>query len=79
MNEAPKNQKKQRGGILRALSISSQIGLTIIACLFIGVFIGKYLDSLLNTAPWLLLVFSLTGMAAAFWAVFGLAKKNGGK
>jgi len=72
----PDNKKKRRGSVLRALSISSQIGVTMTACVFIGVFLGKYLDKLLGTSPWLLLIFSLLGVASALWSVFRLAKRG---
>ena len=67
--------KKKKRGVLRALSFSSQIGITMAACVFIGVFGGRFLDGWLGTSPWLLLVFSLLGVAAAFRAIFQLAKK----
>jgi len=72
----PNDKKKQRGGVLRALSFASQIGVTMAACVIIGVFLGRYLDNLLHTSPWLLLLFSLLGMAAAFRSIFSLAKKK---
>ena len=74
----PDSKKKQKSSILRALSFISQLGFTIAACVVIGVFLGKFLDDLLNTSPWLLLIFSLLGMIAAFRAIFGLANKNKG-
>ncbi|WP_429149006.1 AtpZ/AtpI family protein [Anaerotaenia torta] len=74
MKRKPGENKKQTKELLHALSFFSQIAITIAACLFIGVFIGKYLDSLLGTSPWLLLLFSLLGAAAAFKALFELGK-----
>ena len=72
----PTNKEKRRKGALHALSFSSQIGFTMAACIFVGVFSGKFLDKLLGTSPWFLLVFSLLGAAAAFWMIFRLSKKN---
>jgi len=69
-------EKRHRNGVLRALSFSSQIGFTLIACVFVGVFLGKYLDKILGTSPWLLLLLSLIGAAAAFWSIFRFYKKN---
>ena len=68
--------KRHRHGVLRALSFSSQIGFTLVSCVFIGVFSGKYLDKILGTSPWLLLLFSLLGAAAAFWSMFRFVKKK---
>ncbi|NLM60667.1 MAG: AtpZ/AtpI family protein [Clostridiales bacterium] len=40
----------------------------------LGVFLGKFLDSLLNTSPWLLLVFSLLGAGAAIKSLYDSSK-----
>ncbi|NLN53511.1 MAG: hypothetical protein GX150_04315, partial [Firmicutes bacterium] len=34
------------------------------ATIFVGVLLGRFLDSLLGTSPWLLLIFSLLGAGA---------------
>ena len=70
------DSKEQRDGFLQSLSFLSQIGTTIIACVAVGIFAGRFLDSLLGTTPWLLLVFTLLGIASAFKSIFDLAKKN---
>ena len=74
MERKPGKDKKQTGSLLRALSFLSQIGITMAACVFIGVFVGRFLDKLLGTTPWLLLLFALLGTAAAFKALFDLGK-----
>ena len=60
---------------LKSLALLSQVGITIVACVLIGVFLGRFLDWLLGTTPWLLIVFSLFGVAAAFKSLFDIAKK----
>ena len=70
------DNKEQRDGFMLSLSFLSQIGITIIACVAVGILLGKYLDSLLGTSPWLLLVFTLLGIASAFKSIFDQAKKN---
>ena len=70
------DKKEERRKLLRALSFSSQIGITTVSCVLIGVFGGKFLDGLCGTSPWLLLVFSLFGAAAALKAMFDLGKKK---
>lgn len=45
------------------------------SCVFIGVFLGRYLDKLLGSSPWLLLVFSLIGVGAAIKVLFDFANK----
>ena len=72
----PQAKQKNRTVMLRAMSFSSQVGFTIVFCILIGVLLGQYLDGLLGSSPWLLLLFSLLGMAAAFRTLFGLAKKK---
>jgi ATP synthase protein I len=54
----------------RALAHFSQIGVTMAASVLIGVLIGKHLDILFGTSPWLLLIFSLLGVGAAIRALF---------
>ncbi|NLK39801.1 MAG: hypothetical protein GX303_06125 [Clostridiales bacterium] len=44
--------------------------------MLIGVLIGRFLDNLLGTTPWLLLVFSLCGAGAAFKAIFDQSGKK---
>jgi ATP synthase protein I len=69
-------KQKQRGSVLRTLLFASQIGVSIVVCLFIGVFLGKFLDERLGTSPWLLLTFALLGAASAFWMLIKLGTKK---
>lgn len=59
---------------LRALAHFSHIGVTMAATVFVGVLVGKYLDGLFRTSPWLLLLFSLLGTGAALRVIFSLSK-----
>lgn len=70
-NERPKNR-----GTMRALANFSQIGVTMAASVLVGVFLGRFLDGLFNTSPWLLLFFSLCGVAAAIRSLFNWPKEN---
>jgi len=72
----PQAKQKSRVALLSAMSFSSQIGFTIVFCILIGVLLGQYLDGLIGSSPWLLLLFSLLGMAAAFRTMFSMAKKK---
>ena len=60
-NDNNKNNKY----VVGAVSAFTHIGVTIAACLIIGVYIGKLLDRTFGTAPWMQMVFSLLGVAAA--------------
>ena len=67
--------RKHRNELLRGLGQVSQIGFTMLACVLVGVFLGHFLDSRLDTSPWLLLLFSFLGMGAAFKSLFEIAKR----
>jgi len=71
----PAPEKKGRAA-LRALTLCSELGISVAGCLFTGVLLGRWLDRLLDTPPWLLLLFSLLGLAAAFRTMLALAKKG---
>ena len=69
------DNKPNQNEFMRAFAFFLQISVTIIACVAIGIFIGWLLDRLLGTTPWLLMVFSFAGAAAAFKSIFEFAKK----
>lgn len=71
-----RNRKKGRGDLAKALAFFSQIAITIIVCVAVGVFLGGWLDNLLGTSPWLLLIFSFSGMGAAFKSIIDLGKRE---
>jgi ATP synthase protein I len=62
------------GAFFRAVQFAS-LGLEMGLCVAIGAGIGYFLDSRFGTKPWLLLVFLLLGIAAAFKAVIDAAKR----
>ena len=73
---APREKQKKLGGeFARGLAKMSQIAVTIVVCVLIGVFLGRFLDSFFGTSPWLLLTFSLMGAAAAFKYLIDLSKR----
>lgn len=74
-SKIPKITKKQRREMMQALSLFFQIGITLVVCVVMGVFLGRFLDSLLGTAPWLLLLFTFFGAGAAFKFIFDLSKR----
>ncbi|WP_313128699.1 AtpZ/AtpI family protein [Anaerocolumna sp.] len=61
---------------LRAFAYVSQIGVTMAASVLVGVLLGKFLDSLFGTKPWLLLIFSLLGVGAAIKSLFDISQKK---
>jgi len=71
----PRGDKGTGNDFIRAFALLSQIGITIVACVGVGIFLGWLLDRLFGTSPWLLLVFTLLGVVAAFKSIFDFAKK----
>ena len=60
----------------KALAVLSQIGFTIAACILIGVFGGRFLDSLFGTSPWIMIAGSTLGLLAAFKSILDLVPKD---
>lgn len=74
-SKLPKITGSQRREIMKALSLFSQIGVTMVVCILLGVLLGRFLDSWLGTTPWLLLAFAFLGAGAAFKSVYDLSKR----
>ena len=51
------------------------MGLTIIACIGVSIFLGWFLDKTFGTSPWLMIIFIFLGIAAAFKSIFDFAKR----
>lgn len=66
----PKHDKadkaKEFRQLINAFSQLSVIGITFVVCVLIGVFFGRFLDSIFNTSPFLLLIFAIVGVLAGF-------------
>jgi ATP synthase protein I len=53
----------------------SSLGLVLPSSIAIGLFMGYFLDKLLGTHPWLLIIFLLFGIASGFYSLLrGLNK-----
>ena len=76
MSQNDKNKRSERSEFLAALSSLSQLGILIASCVIIGVMAGRFLDNLFGTSPWLLLLLSLLGMAAAFKSIFDFVNRK---
>ena len=66
------DHKGQQDGFMKALSFLSHVGITIIACIAVAIILGRFLDSLLSTTPWLLLVCTLLGIGAAIKSIYDI-------
>ena len=53
----------------------SAIGLEMGLSVAIGLAIGYFLDRFFHTKPWLMLIFLILGIVAAFRSLFSLAKR----
>lgn len=51
---------------IRNAALASTIGIVLVACITIGYLFGSWLDTKFGTSPWLMLVFTLMGIAAGF-------------
>ncbi|MCL2122243.1 MAG: AtpZ/AtpI family protein [Clostridiales bacterium] len=69
-------ERKNRREIAAALSLVSQLGFSMFACIFLGVWAGKTLDERLGTAPILLMAGALLGAVASFKVLYDLAIKR---
>jgi ATP synthase protein I len=57
--------KKQDWRYINELAYFGSLGLQVALSIFIGYFIGRYLDARFQTSPWLTVVFFVLGVAAA--------------
>ena len=60
---------------MKWMTLLSQVGITMIANIFVGLFIGKYLDQWLNTSPLFLLLFIFIGVFSGIKSVYLLIIK----
>lgn len=61
-----KREKKEERPLLDLVGDVGTLGTHMVACTFVGMAIGYYLDDWLGTKPWLLIIFLLAGIAAGF-------------
>ena len=71
--QTEKDEKAKKNiGALKSIGYITQLGITMAATVMVGVFVGRFLDNLLNTSPWLLLICSLLGAGAAIRSLFNI-------
>ncbi|MDO4764774.1 MAG: AtpZ/AtpI family protein [Eubacteriales bacterium] len=59
---------------LKALAMLTQMGITMIVPIGLGLFAGVFLDRKLNTAPIFLLIFILLGIVAGFRNIYQMTR-----
>lgn len=73
----PNPYKSDNREAMQAFGLVSMIGVDMASCTVGGVFLGKWLDSLWGTTPWMLLAGILIGLAAGILGVVKLLAKFG--
>ncbi|MBF0457030.1 MAG: AtpZ/AtpI family protein [Nitrospirae bacterium] len=67
--------EKGSGGF-KHLLFASQVGINIVVATFVGFFMGKGLDMLFNTRPYLTVTFLILGIISGFVELFRTAKRE---
>ncbi len=73
LNEDKKNSNRD---VIVALGYLTQLSVTMVAIIMVGVLFGRFLDKVFGTSPWFLLIFSLLGAAAAIMNLFNISKRK---
>ncbi|MCL1843603.1 MAG: AtpZ/AtpI family protein [Defluviitaleaceae bacterium] len=75
MSKYSKMSKEDKRSFFRAMGYMSQLGLSAVSCVVIGIFIGWFLDGRFGTEPLFIMIFSILGCLSAFKAMYDIAKK----
>ena len=59
----------------KKLAAYSTIGLMFPTSIAVGLAMGYFLDKLFKTSPYLLVIFTIYGIAAGFWNLFKVTKQ----
>jgi len=58
--------KKDLSNVIKSVSHIGSFGLTMGACILMGYYLGKYIDTKLGTTPWFMIILILLFMVGAF-------------
>ncbi len=67
---------KMERSFLQYLGLITQLGLVILSSTFVGLFVGLFLDSRLNTKPIITIICILFGVVGGFMAAYQLIKEK---
>lgn len=67
--------RQNRRSWIRNAGLASMVGIVLVVSTFIGFFFGQWLDGKLGSGPWLMLLFTLMGVAAGFMEVFRIVRQ----
>jgi F0F1-type ATP synthase assembly protein I len=59
-------RRRRSAASLRRIADASSLGLAFPIAIVIGYFFGRWLDGVFGTAPWMMAIFSVFGIAAGF-------------
>lgn len=57
------------------LSLINQLAIVVLVCIFGCFFIGRFIDSKLNTEPIFMMIFLVLGVASGFNSVYRILRK----
>jgi ATP synthase protein I len=69
------DEKRQRPDLRRLAELAS-VGLILPSSIAVGLFFGYFLDRWLGTEPWLLLTFTVLGIASGLLSLFRALRKE---
>ena len=73
----PKKTSEDKKG-LENLALITQVGISMVTPILVGLYIGKKLDDWLNKSPLFLLIFIIIGIGASFTNLFKTVEKSSG-
>ncbi len=73
----PKKPVKDGKG-LENVALITQVGISMVTPILLGLYIGKKLDGWLKTSPLFLLIFIILGIGASFTNLFKIVEKSSG-
>lgn len=62
--------------IIKALSMLTQVGISMFVPIFICILIGSYIDTKLNTGAVFLIIFTIVGVISAFRTLYMITMHN---
>ena len=68
-------KNKKKAGQRAKWAEYSTIGIMFPASIAVGLALGYFLDQLFKTSPYLLIIFTLYGVAAGFWNLIKMTKR----
>jgi ATP synthase protein I len=58
----------------RAITLVSLIGVDLAVCVIAGVYLGRYVDNLLATKPWFMMLGLLAGLGIGVYSVYRIVR-----